>query len=149
MVIVPNVAPDTPALQKNPVFMYLQDRFQKPNPFTPDVAVSLDDVIEKKLDMLDAHVSQMYEWLPWVDGVLASVPKGVAERRKWLKETVAIQPNPAVRAALVKWYGPEKGKAVQYAEALGSSGPARARTRPWFESCFRSWGSRARPRRAS
>ena len=118
MVVVPNVAPDTPALQKNPVFMYFQDRFQKPNPFTPDVAVSLDDVIEKKLDMLDAHVSQMYEWLPWVDGVLASVPKGVAERRKWLKETVAIQPNPAVRAALVKWYGPEKGKAVQYAEAF-------------------------------
>ena len=118
MVVVPNVAPDTPALQKNPVFMYFQDRFQKPNPFTPDVAVSLDDVIEKKLDMLDAHVSQMYEWLPWVDGVLASVPKGVAERRKWLKETRAIQPNPAVRAALVKWYGPEKGKAVQYAEAF-------------------------------
>ena len=98
--------------------MYFQDRFQKPNPFTPDVAVSLDDVIEKKLDMLDAHVSQMYEWLPWVDGVLASVPKGLAERRKWLKETRAIQPNPAVRAALVKWYGPEKGKAVQYAEAF-------------------------------
>ncbi len=118
MVVVPNVAPDTPALQKNPVFMYFEDRFQKPNPFTPDVAVSLDDVIEKKLDMLDAHVSQMYEWLPWVDGVLASVPKGVAERRKWLKETRAIQPNPAVRAALVKWYGPEKGKAVQYAEAF-------------------------------
>jgi LmbE family N-acetylglucosaminyl deacetylase len=118
MVVVPNVAPDTPALQKNPVFMYFQDRFQKPNPFTPDVAVSLDDVIDKKLDMLDAHVSQMYEWLPWVDGVLASVPKGTAERRAWLKQTRAIQPNPAVRAALVKWYGPEKGKAVQYAEAF-------------------------------
>jgi LmbE family N-acetylglucosaminyl deacetylase len=118
MVVVPNVAPDTPALQKNPVFMYFQDRFQKPNPFTPDVAVSLDDVIEKKLDMLDAHVSQMYEWLPWVDGMLASVPKGVAERRAWLKQTRAIQPNPAVRAALVKWYGPEKGKAIQYAEAF-------------------------------
>ena len=118
MVVVPNVAPDTPALQKNPVFMYFQDRFQKPNPFTPDVAVSLDDVIEKKLDMLDAHVSQMYEWLPWVDGTLANVPKGAAERRTWLKQTRAIQPNPAVRAALIKWYGPEKGKAVQYAEAF-------------------------------
>jgi LmbE family N-acetylglucosaminyl deacetylase len=118
MVVVPNVAPDTPALQKNPVFMYFQDRFQKPNPFSPDVAVSLDDVIDKKLDMLDAHVSQMYEWLPWVDGNLASVPKGAAERRRWLKETRAGQPDPAVSAALVKWYGPEKGKAVQYAEAF-------------------------------
>jgi LmbE family N-acetylglucosaminyl deacetylase len=118
MVVVPNVAPDTPALQKNPVFMYFQDRFQKPNPFSPDVAVSLDDVIEKKLDMLDAHVSQMYEWLPWVDGTLASVPKGAAERRRWLKETRAGKPNPAVRAALVKWYGAEKGNGVQYAEAF-------------------------------
>ena len=66
MVVVPNVAPDTPALRKNPVFMYFQDDFQRPNPFRPDVAVSIDDVIDKKIDMLDAHVSQMYEWLPWV-----------------------------------------------------------------------------------
>ena len=48
MVVVPNIAPDTPALRKNPVFMYFQDGFQRPNPFNPDVAVSIDDVIEKK-----------------------------------------------------------------------------------------------------
>ena len=30
MVVVPNICPDTPALRKNPVFMYFQDRFQKP-----------------------------------------------------------------------------------------------------------------------
>ena len=48
MVVVPNIASDTPALRKNPVFMYFQDRFQRPNPFTPDVAISIDDVIEKK-----------------------------------------------------------------------------------------------------
>ena len=28
------------------------------------------------------------------------------------------QPNAAVRETLVKWYGPEKGKAVRYAEAF-------------------------------
>ena len=66
MVVVPNIASDTPALRKNPVFMYFQDGFQRPNPFSPDVAVSIDDVIEKKIDMMDAHVSQFYEWLPWV-----------------------------------------------------------------------------------
>jgi LmbE family N-acetylglucosaminyl deacetylase len=118
MVVVPNVASDTPALRKNPVFMYFQDGFQRPNPFTPDVAISIDDVIEKKIDMLDAHVSQMYEWLPWVSGNLDSVPKGAAERRKWLRETRAGQPTAAVRTALVKWYGPEKGKAVRHAEAF-------------------------------
>ena len=118
MVVVPNIAPDTPALQKNPVFMYFQDGFQKPNPFSPDVAVSVDDVIDKKVDMMDAHVSQMYEWLPWVAGNLQSVPKAAAERRRWLKETGTREPTPAVRASLVKWYGPENGKAVRYAEAF-------------------------------
>ena len=76
MVVVPNIAPDTPALRKNPVFMYFQDGFQRPNPFSPDVAVSIDDVIEKKIDMLDAHVSQFYEWLPWVAGNLDSGAEG-------------------------------------------------------------------------
>src|ERR671937_1317977 len=101
MVVVPNVAPDTPALRKNPVFMYFEDGFQKPQPFRPDVAVAIDDVIEKKLDMLDAHVSQMYEWLPWVAGNLEKVPKDPVARRRWLHETRALAPTPAVRAALV------------------------------------------------
>jgi LmbE family N-acetylglucosaminyl deacetylase len=118
MVVVPNIAPDTPALRKNPVFMYFQDGFQRPNPFRPDVAIAIDDVIEKKLDMMDAHVSQFYEWLPWVAGTLDSVPKDPAARRKWLKDTRAGQPSAAVREALVKWYGAEAGKAVRYAEAF-------------------------------
>ena len=118
MVVVPNIAPDTPALRKNPVFMYFQDGFQRPNPFNPDVAISIDDVIEKKVDMLDAHVSQFYEWLPWVAGNLDAVPKGAADRKKWLRETRAGQPTPAVRAILAKWYGPETGKAVRHAEAF-------------------------------
>jgi len=118
MVVVPNVAPDTPALRKNPVFLYFEDGFQKPNPFTPDVAVSIDEVIEKKLDMLDGHVSQMYEWLPWVDGKLEQVPRDPVARRRWLQESRAPQPTPAVRAALIKWYGAPRGNAVRHAEAF-------------------------------
>lgn len=118
MVVVPNIAPDTPALRKNPVFMYFQDGFQRPNPFRPDVAVAIDDVIEKKLDMMDAHVSQFYEWLPWVADRLDAVPKDAAGRRRWLKETRAGQPSAAVREALVKWYGPTAGAAVRHAEAF-------------------------------
>jgi LmbE family N-acetylglucosaminyl deacetylase len=118
MVVVPNIASDTPALRKNPVFMYFEDGFQKPAPFRPDVAVSIDDVIEKKIDMLDAHVSQMYEWLPWVGGDLDKVPTGAADRRRWLKETRANQPTAAVRASLLKWYGADKGNAVRNAEAF-------------------------------
>jgi hypothetical protein len=68
--------------------------------------------------MLDAHVSQMYEWLPWVDGKLESVPKDAAARRRWLRETRTSRPTPAVMATLAKWYGPEKANAVRNAEAF-------------------------------
>jgi LmbE family N-acetylglucosaminyl deacetylase len=118
MVVVPNIVPDTPALRKNPVFMYFQDNFQRPNPFRPDVAVSIDDVFDKKIQMIDAHVSQMYEWLPWVAGNLDRVPKDPAERLRWLRENRSAEPTAAVREALVKWYGPERAKAVRHAEAF-------------------------------
>lgn len=118
MVVVPNIAPDTPALRKNPVFMYFEDGFQRPQSFRPDVAVAIDDVLDKKIDMLDAHVSQMYEWLPWVSGSLDQVPADPAARKRWLRDTRALPPSPAVRAALVKWYGAERGNAVRVAEAF-------------------------------
>src|SRR5579864_5364599 len=118
MVVVPNICPDTPPLRKNPVFMYYEDRFQKPAPFRPDVAISIDDVFQKKVDVLDSHVSQFYEWLPWVDGKLDSIPKDPAERRQWLSQNRYNQPTPAVRQALIKWYGPERGNQVKAAESF-------------------------------
>jgi LmbE family N-acetylglucosaminyl deacetylase len=118
MVVVPNVTPDVPALRKNPTFFYYQDGFQRPNPFRPDVAVSLDEVIDKKINTLDSHVSQFYEWLPWVDGKLNDVPKDPVERKAWLKRTRFTPPNSAIRDALVKWYGPEKGNSTKYYEAF-------------------------------
>jgi LmbE family N-acetylglucosaminyl deacetylase len=118
MVVVPALVPEVPALRKNPVFLYYEDRFQRPNPFRPDIAVVLDSVIDRKIDALDSHVSQFYEWLPWVDGKLADVPKDPAERKAWLKRTRTSPINAATRASLVKWYGAEKGNAAQYSEAF-------------------------------
>ena len=86
MVVVPNICPDTPRLEKNPIFMYFADRFQKPYPFSPDVAVDITPVVDKKLRAFDVMPSQMYEWLPWVGGRLDQVPKNPAERFEWLKE---------------------------------------------------------------
>jgi len=118
MVVVPSVTPDVPPLRKNPVFLYYEDRFQRPNPFRPDIAVRIDDVIDKKIDALDAHVSQFYEWLPWVDGRLSEVPLDPAERKAWLKRERSRAVSPEVRASLMKWYGPEKGNSTQYYEAF-------------------------------
>lgn len=118
MVTVPNVCPDTPSLRKNPIFMYFEDEFTKPNPFFPDVAVSIDSVIDKKISMFDAHVSQFYEWLPWHDGALDQVPKDPDARKSWLSKQLSTAQGEAVRKALVKWYGEEKGKQIRYAEAF-------------------------------
>lgn len=118
MVVVPNVAPDTPPLRRNPVFMYSQDHFQRPNPFRPDVAVDIDPVIDRKIQAIDAHVSQFYEWLPWVDGTLDTVPKEPAARLAWLQKWRSFRPlNDDVKAALRKWYGP-RAEAVKNAEAF-------------------------------
>jgi LmbE family N-acetylglucosaminyl deacetylase len=136
MVVVPAVTPDVPALRKNPTFFYYQDNFQRPNPFRPDVAVSIDDVIEQKVNAMDSHVSQFYEWLPWVAGTLDQVPADPAERKVWLKRTWFNPPNADVRTALVKWYGPEVGNRTKYYEAFEiceyGSHPDEARLRELF-----------------
>ena len=118
MVAVPNIAPDVPALKKNPVFLYYQDHFQRPNPFRPDIAVDITSVYDKKVSALDAHESQMYEWLPWIGHYLDQVPKDKTERIKWLAKQRAGTINTEMRASLEKWYGKEKAANVKYAEAF-------------------------------
>ena len=61
MVTVPKFLPEVPALKGNPVFLYFSDRFQKPYPFQPDIAVGIDAVMDKKLEVLLGMVSQFYE----------------------------------------------------------------------------------------
>ena len=118
MVIVPNVAPDTPPLKKNPVFLYAQDRFQKPYPFSPDIAIDISDVIDQKIYAMAAHESQYFEWLPWTVGQDENVPKGEKERIEWLKSGRRRTVIPAVRESLVKWYGKEKADNITDAEAF-------------------------------
>ncbi|HEX8038331.1 MAG TPA: PIG-L family deacetylase [Chryseosolibacter sp.] len=117
MVGVPNVASDVPPLRKNPVFLYFQDHFQRPNPFRPDVAVDITSVYSQKVHALDAHVSQFYEWLPWIGGYLSEVPSDASAREKWLATKEGGTITPALRASLEKWYGPAASQ-VKYAEAF-------------------------------
>ncbi|MBC7758059.1 MAG: PIG-L family deacetylase [Phormidesmis sp. FL-bin-119] len=118
MVGVPNIAADTPPLRKNPVFLYFQDNFKKPNLFQPDIAIDITSVFEKKIYSLDSHESQFYEWLPWIGGNPADVPAGKAERLEWLKKSRSWGLSPEVKASLQKWYGTQKAEQVKYAEAF-------------------------------
>lgn len=90
LVIVPSVVPNTPALKKNPVFLYTEDSFKKPIPFTSDIVVDISDVIEKKIYAMSAHESQFFDWLPWTSGKLDQVPSGEKERLAWLFNKRAI-----------------------------------------------------------
>jgi LmbE family N-acetylglucosaminyl deacetylase len=122
MVTVPSVLPEVPFLPKNPVFLYTYDVFTHPEPFKPDVCVDIDDVIEKKMDMYHQHTSQMYEWLPFNQGILNQVPSTDAERRAWMgkmwKPRSSADP---FRTKLIKMYGPDRGKKIRYCEAFQDS----------------------------
>lgn len=124
MVTVPFFCPDTPPLKKNPVFLYSSDRFQKPYPFRADIAVAIDDVFEKKVDALMALESQTFEGgALGNEERLQNVPPASEPelRREWLKASWQRRAGgeaKTFRDALIQWYGDEKGKAVQYAEAF-------------------------------
>jgi LmbE family N-acetylglucosaminyl deacetylase len=120
MVIVPNMLSSVPPLKKNPVFLYMRDRFQRPNPHRPDIAIDIAPVFQKKLDALDAHVSQFYEWLPWTAGRLAEVPTSGTSRKKWLEDWVTPRyaVTEEIRISLGKWYGAQKASAVKMAETF-------------------------------
>jgi len=121
VVTVPNVVSHAPHLRHNPAAAYLYDRFKKPYPFVPDVVVDIDAVIERKLDAVHCHTSQMYEWLPYNAGILDQVPQGDAERRAWLATFRGARMRRTAdryRAELVARYGEARGQAVQYAEVF-------------------------------
>lgn len=123
MVTVPNICALTPHLERNPVIVYLSDGFKKPNPFEPDVAIGIDAVVEKKIDMLHCHVSQFYEWLPYNSGTLNSVPDTAEGRRNWLAERLRKRFSTIAennRSLLTNLYGAKEGFDMQYAETFES-----------------------------
>ena len=122
MVGVPFFTPDVPPLKRNPVFLYASDRFQRPYPFHPDVAISIDDVIEPTLDALLLMQSQIQEG--GADGNASLYPPDDPAARRSRDEEV--RRNLARRYAaeadryrdlLVKFYGPDRAKAIHYAQA--------------------------------
>lgn len=119
LVIVPNILPQVAPLENNPVFLYTRDYFQRPNPFRPDIAVDITSVYDKKINALDAHVSQVYEWLPWTAHD-TSVPAQAQDRQKWLanKYLSRVSVSPEVRQALEKWYGPNQAAQARQAEVF-------------------------------
>jgi LmbE family N-acetylglucosaminyl deacetylase len=121
MVTVPNICAFSEHLPANPVIVYVSDSFQKPYPFTPDVVVAIDEVVEQKVDMLHCHTSQVYEWLPYNGGYADEVPTEPEARRAWLRQRMDARLRrdaDRFRDRLIALYGEAVGRRVQYAEAF-------------------------------
>ena len=123
MVTVPFFCPDTPALKKNPVFLYSADDFQKPNPFRPDIVVPIDSVIEKKMDAMAQLVSQFIEG--GCGGGPGDLPTDEADLKRrqeqlhqgWLRQ-INVDGANRFRDTLVRLHGEQAGKRVKYAEGF-------------------------------
>lgn len=121
MVTVPPVVPEVPALRKNPVICYMMDNFQRPYPFSPAVAVDIEPVIEKVVDMLDCHVSQFYEWLPYNKFFPEAPPEGAKDRRAWLGQHFRSRIAPyadCFRDLLKSIYGTDRASTIRYIQAF-------------------------------
>ena len=121
MVAVPFFCPDTPPVRGNPVFLYSEDSFERPNPFRADIVVAIDDVIDQKVDALVLMESQFIE-----GGALGYLnpydnsEEGRAKRREQAREGFKRRAGRSAdrfRDKLIELYGEEKGKQVKYAEA--------------------------------
>ena len=122
MVTVPFFCPDTPPLMQNPVFLSYEDNFTKPNPFSADIVVAIDDVLEKKLAAMEALPSQFYEG--GANGGPQFVPDdeaGKAKRKNEVRESFKRRFGSTAtkyRATLRELYGAQRGDAAQTAEAF-------------------------------
>ena len=137
LLTVPNECPEVPAMRKMPVIMYNEDKFKNPD-FRGDIVLDMDDEIDTKLKIADLNVSQVYEWLPYIEEADTPVPEDKAERFEWLKgmnvtkETTDeeimnagrgyavrfAKPAARFRKELIEKYGEEKGRKIRYAEAF-------------------------------
>ena len=122
MVTVPFICPDVPPLKQNPVFMYYTDRFQRPNPSAPDVAISIDAVMNRKLDALAVMESQFLEG--GANGHTGLMPRTPDERTKRVSDVRNGHASRNIgiadrfRPLLKEWYGEAAGAKVRHAEAF-------------------------------
>ncbi len=84
MVTVPHVCPDVPALRRDPVVACMGDLFTRPVPLRPDVILDVRAELDVAVQMAACHESQFFQWLPYHDGILDSVPSSPHERFEWL-----------------------------------------------------------------
>jgi len=119
--------------------MYMSDRFTSPNPYEADIAIDVTDTIEKRIDMYDCHVSQVYEWLPYNGNRLDQVPKDPQERREWMgksRRAGSARDVERYKDLLIEYYGEAKYPEIKYADTLQVSEYGRRPSRDELKKIF-------------
>jgi LmbE family N-acetylglucosaminyl deacetylase len=120
LVTVPLVLAQVPALRRDPAVVYMVDFFTRPYPFQGDVVLDVTAEFETVIELLDCHASQVYEWLPYNMGILDQVPPQKERRKSLLRDwfaTRSAQVADRFRSDLERYYGPQRGRQIDRAEA--------------------------------
>ena len=121
---VPNICPDTPAMEKNPSILFWQDSFKEPLPFRPEIVVPTDCYLDVYKRVVSCHVSQSFEWLIWMDGERKNAELPYDERVKQVMEEIDNKPTQITEKIydkLVEEYGKETADKARRVECFQQS----------------------------
>jgi LmbE family N-acetylglucosaminyl deacetylase len=119
LVTVPNLLREVPPLRKDPVVAYMADVFTRPAPMLPDLVLDVTDLLDAILAMLACERSQVFEWLPYEEGLLGDVPADEGQKLVWLRGWYMNHMRRRVerfRRELVTTFGAQRGAAIEAAE---------------------------------
>jgi LmbE family N-acetylglucosaminyl deacetylase len=121
MVTVPPIVPDTPILPRDPVVAYMPDLFTRPNPLRADVIIDVTAKMDQIVHLLACHASQVFEWMPFNQGILDQIPGDDAARLSWLRHWIEALKRPYTeryQAPIMDVYGRQRGAAIAFVEVL-------------------------------
>lgn len=119
MISVPKMVPGGKPMSKTPVFLYMRDGFTKPAPFSPDIVVDVTSVVNKKVEAICAHESQVYEWLPWIGQYEDKLPADKEGRKQAVfNRYIPRDGKERFGQAARNWYTLDQLKGDRYFEAF-------------------------------
>jgi Uncharacterized proteins, LmbE homologs len=120
LVNVPKLLPEVPALEQSPLFLYTKGRYVNPQKPLSDIVVDITPVVREKAHVIDAHVSQIYEWLPWINRSNDTIPRTQEGKIEYVLREYVLKRGEIKekdKPVIEEWYG-DKAKEVKTIEAF-------------------------------